>query len=368
MPRYDHIYPPYTSSGNMRFCRSYPETSYAPYAVFQTKMQEGWHNSGLVGSTTIFPYPHPFPPLQNSESSNYRNTGDKGDSVGLTTIKGKTQNDGFVEIGHQQYQDTTSSLNKIGDGKELTSPTTTSQVNNRVKSSNRCQRLTQPYPSKTWSEKETMDTTIPEFQQLVNFASYVNKNRAPLSGVNSNQNMRCCVMCGKERRCTSMSTNGTSNRTRQGKSLAHYTGSYSSGDDEESSLHIIPRQNKGLCTSCDVAVWFVVEKKMEIKWCKGCKNFKPWAAFGDKGHATKCVRCRERQREKYATKKGMMTKNRVVLKLKRGTNNVKEEIKEDGVGCQSEKSCSFPPSDHGLSCLLAATAQVTASFQQGVDV
>ena len=42
---------------------------------------------------------------------------------------------------------------------------------------------------------------------------------------------------------------------------------------------------------------------LEIKWCKGCKNFCPWAAFGDKGLATKCVRCRERQREKYALQK-----------------------------------------------------------------
>ena len=32
-------------------------------------------------------------------------------------------------------------------------------------------------------------------------------------------------------------------------------------------------------------------------------NFRPWAAFGDKGLATKCVRCRERQREKYAMQK-----------------------------------------------------------------
>ena len=33
------------------------------------------------------------------------------------------------------------------------------------------------------------------------------------------------------------------------------------------------------------------------------KNFRPWAAFGDKGRATKCVGCRDRQREKYALQK-----------------------------------------------------------------
>lgn len=66
---------------------------------------------------------------------------------------------------------------------------------------------------------------------------------------------------------------------------------------------IIPTQNKGLCTQCDVNVWVVVQNNLEIKWCKGCKNFRPWAAFGDKGLATKCVRCRDRQREKYAAQK-----------------------------------------------------------------
>lgn len=65
----------------------------------------------------------------------------------------------------------------------------------------------------------------------------------------------------------------------------------------------IPTQNKGLCTICDVNVWIVAASGLEIKWCKGCKNFRPWAAFGDKGLATKCVRCRERQREKYAMQK-----------------------------------------------------------------
>jgi len=65
----------------------------------------------------------------------------------------------------------------------------------------------------------------------------------------------------------------------------------------------IPTQNKGLCTICDVNVWLVISSGLEIKWCKGCKNFRPWAAFGDKGLATKCVRCRERQREKYALTK-----------------------------------------------------------------
>jgi len=78
----------------------------------------------------------------------------------------------------------------------------------------------------------------------------------------------------------------------------------------------IPTQNKGLCTICDVNVWIVTSSGLEIKWCKGCKNFRPWAAFGDKGLATKCVRCRERQREKYALQKEEKEKVRGMAKAR----------------------------------------------------
>ena len=80
-----------------------------------------------------------------------------------------------------------------------------------------------------------------------------------------------------------------------------------------------------MCTSCDVKVWLCLRllqppspspegaggegggdrNAVAIKWCKGCKNFKHWPrAFGvDKCRATKCARCRERQRNKYACTK-----------------------------------------------------------------
>ena len=127
---------------------------------------------------------------------------------------------------------------------------------------------------------------------------------------------------------------------------------------------IIPTQNKGLCSQCDRAIWIyhvpkeervevllevkgagrvgvalglleVAEsaklagpkkrssstssakasppslptsttapfkvKSIPIKWCKGCKNFREWENFRDKGRATKCERCRFRQRTKYAS-------------------------------------------------------------------
>ena len=136
---------------------------------------------------------------------------------------------------------------------------------------------------------------LPDFHRLVNYPDYLSKSRSIGSGDVSVSGgsravggKKCCVMCGKLRICSASSL------IEKGRAAV-------SGDDGTS--HIIPRQNKGLCTACDVTVWVLVENGVEIKWCKGCKNFRQWAAFGDKGSATKCVRCRERQREKYAMQK-----------------------------------------------------------------
>jgi hypothetical protein len=104
-------------------------------------------------------------------------------------------------------------------------------------------------------------------------------------------------MCGKLRVCSASSL------VKLGKSPKQEEVTSMPQEEDDSTAHIIPRQNKGLCTACDVTVWVVVNDNLEIKWCKGCKNFRPWAAFGDKGSATKCVRCRDRQREKYAMQK-----------------------------------------------------------------
>jgi hypothetical protein len=88
-----------------------------------------------------------------------------------------------------------------------------------------------------------------------------------------------------------------------------------SGDgslSEMQAIAVIPPRNKGLCTLCDVNVWIVAASGLEMKWCKGCKNFRPWATFGDKGLATKCLRCRDRQREKYAIRKAEKERTRMV--------------------------------------------------------
>ena len=83
------------------------------------------------------------------------------------------------------------------------------------------------------------------------------------------------------------------------------------------SYAIIPTQNKGLCTHCDVNVWVVSQILLEIKWCKGYKIFRSWAAFVEKGLGIECVRCQKRQRGKYTAQKEDKEKNKA---LTRGKN------------------------------------------------
>jgi hypothetical protein len=142
---------------------------------------------------------------------------------------------------------------------------------------------------------------IPDFLLLVNYPGYLARGRSGRADSVSGgeaclEGKKHCVMCGKLRIC---SANGASHNCKKG------TLKESCQDEESESTHIIPRQNKGVCTACDVAVWVVLdsEDQLEIKWCKGCKNFRPWVSFGEKGMATKCLRCRNRQKEKYANQK-----------------------------------------------------------------
>ena len=121
--------------------------------------------------------------------------------------------------------------------------------------------------------------------------------------------MKHCVMCG-----TVCHTSGSAVKKakQQGKTPlgnSQCNAAISQGNNPAT----IPMQNKGLCTNCDVGVWVVISTGVEIKWCKGCKNFRTWAAFGDKGLATKCVRCRDRQREKYAQSKRDQDRRRAAV-------------------------------------------------------
>lgn len=178
-------------------------------------------------------------------------------------------------------------------------------------SKRKCVPLKHPIPSKFQGDMEKVKgANVPEFTSLVNFPVHMSQKQS----VNLPEGLRCCVMCGQACPCS----NGTKKTcTGKGKSDGSLAPRNSNGQDpsnmmgDKSNYAIIPTQNKGLCTLCDVNVWVVINTGLEIKWCKGCKNFRPWAAFGDKGLATKCLRCRERQREKYALQKEEKEKTRL---------------------------------------------------------
>lgn len=187
-----------------------------------------------------------------------------------------------------------------------------SPLNHMAQSKRKCVPLKHPIPSKFQGDMEKVKSApVPEFTSLVNFPAHMSQKQS----VNLPEGMRCCVMCGqacpcstgtKGKKCKSSSSKDGGLGPRNSNGQDHL-------GDKNSGYAIIPSQNKGLCTLCDVNVWVVANTCLEIKWCKGCKNFRPWAAFGDKGLATKCLRCRERQREKYALQKEEKEKTRVVV-------------------------------------------------------
>lgn len=157
--------------------------------------------------------------------------------------------------------------------------------------------------------------SLPHFSSLTNYTPSTKSKRI--------STFRECVMCGILR---------PANVPKKGASV---------------NVPIIPVQNKGLCTDCDVGVWMLNDTFTEIKWCKGCKNFKKWIDFGGKLTATKCESCRERQREKYREK----CENREKESMERALmyQKVKHKIR------------NTENNDHsGLDCLLAA-----ASTQMG---
>lgn len=190
-----------------------------------------------------------------------------------------------------------------------------SPLGSMAQSKRKCVPLKPPIPSKFQGDIDKVKgAQVPEFTSLVNFPAHMSQKQS----VNLPEGMRCCVMCGQACPCSAGNKNKKIKKQGSDGSLApRSSNGQDSLGDKNSGYAIIPTQNKGLCTLCDVNVWVVVSSGLEIKWCKGCKNFRPWAAFGDKGLATKCLRCRERQREKYALQKEEKEKARVVSKVKK---------------------------------------------------
>lgn len=102
-----------------------------------------------------------------------------------------------------------------------------------------CLKLAPPLPPRADSSEALTQAIVPTFQQVVNF---------PNSKYLGN-----CVMC-------------------------------------DESEFPIPSQNKGVCNNCDSAVWIFSSMGMQIKWCKGCKNFRKWLDFGEKVRNISCIK------------------------------------------------------------------------------
>lgn len=189
----------------------------------------------------------------------------------------------------------------------------------------RCVLMNNPVSASAIRNGHQQNVQIPDFMLLVNYPDYLARGRSGRGDLAPGldgcvEGKKHCVMCGKLRVCSASSSTISSKKSSFRES---------SQDEESESTHIIPRQNKGVCTACDVAVWVVVdsEDQLEIKWCKGCKNFRPWISFGEKGMATKCVRCRNRQKEKYANQKkeNIMNSGRAEWDLKNDATELERD-------------------------------------------
>lgn len=165
----------------------------------------------------------------------------------------------------------------------------------------RCVKTTRTSPPTTNSSSSSTTTTtvtLPDFREIVNFPAYVTQSKASGGGAVE----RPCVMCGVLRLDAQRLKKHGRNSVSRRKGTQSKTTTTTSTTSTTNMQDIIPAQNKGVCTACDVAVWTFQD--MDIKWCKGCKNFKLWSDFGRKLKGTKCVKCRSRQHDAYAKQKG----------------------------------------------------------------
>ncbi len=116
-----------------------------------------------------------------------------------------------------------------------------------AKSYMKCYPLPEPHPTHFQGDLN-QNYRVPDFSFITNY---------PPVRVGMPDGCKSCVMCGEIRRCN----NGKSNKTKSMKNSSKYS---------EDSV-VIPNQNKGLCTLCDVNVWVIKSSNVQVKWCKGCK-------------------------------------------------------------------------------------------------
>jgi hypothetical protein len=114
----------------------------------------------------------------------------------------------------------------------------------------------------SYLECNTGNTTLPDFWKLVNHGDACDTNYITV-GNGSLQ----CTMCGEPR---------PRNPRHKGSKIAP----------------VIPTRNKGICTTCDMEAWHFVESDVAVKFCHGCRNFRPCGDFGSQGELMRCDKCR----------------------------------------------------------------------------
>ena len=131
-----------------------------------------------------------------------------------------------------------------------------SPLNSLSQSKRKCLPLKPPIPTKFQGDlKKNVDVSIPEFTSLINFPGNVTAKQT----VSLPEGIRCCVMCGQA--CPF--SNGGKKKKSDVPRNAMMGGR---GNGQEATQAVIPSQNKGVCTSCDVNVWIMVWNAPQHIW------------------------------------------------------------------------------------------------------
>lgn len=153
-----------------------------------------------------------------------------------------------------------------------------------------------------------------------------------------NKVARTCFMCGNLRPCY--------NKRSEGKNA---------------TAVFMHASSKGICSSCEIAAWTVVESKLQVKWCRECHQFCLLGSFVPKRACANsrllgtCVTCRERAAANRAK-----TKNANILKeigvensqnIQHSTDSTVPSLKrmkmaaENGTSATNAELAPFPSED-----------------------
>lgn len=133
-------------------------------------------------------------------------------------------------------------------------------------------------------------SSVPDFSELINFPqkSVVGAKLTTRNG------KKRCIMCGHWR------------------SVLRIVG------DMSVVPPIIPYDNRGVCTDCQVRVWNVQETNLAIKFCQQCKNFGEWTTFCNDTTCNDCQACTSERRPRKVARQWMEFAAAPLLKASSG--------------------------------------------------